>query len=277
MKFSSLKITAFLTIMVVGLLTSCEIGVFNIDPISEREEEFLFQTEKTFCKSDPENEISSKSFEYDLNGNVIETITSYKGVLDKKSASTFNNNNQQLTDSLFYFRVNGWVYEYSNQYTYSRNLLNEILKYDSDGRNTHKTVYKYNGKKPKYEEFYYYKGDQWQFQYAHGFEFDKHGNLTKKSSYQTEEKDKVYDQFIYKYKNGKLVEEKRIIRTGETSYIKTFTYTAEGLPDETKKDGNVIERNFYEQGKLMEKHTFYFGIDPGFSICYGNVIYRYSY
>ncbi len=54
MKFPNLKITAFLTIIIVVLLTSCEIEDFNIDPISERNEEFLFQTEKTFCKNDPE-------------------------------------------------------------------------------------------------------------------------------------------------------------------------------------------------------------------------------
>lgn len=277
MKFSNLKITAFLTISVVVLFTSCETGDFNLDLISERNEESLFQTEKIFCKSDPENEILSKSFKYDSNGNTIETITFFNDTPDSKSTGSFNESNQRLTDSTFYFSENNWKYGYSNQYIYLGNQLTEIQKYDAYGKNTHKTVYKYNGTKPKFEEFYYYYGNQWQFQYAHGFEFDNNGNLTKKSSYQSIEKDEVYDQFIYKYKNGRLVEEKRIIRTGATGYIKTFSYTTDGFPDETIQDGNVIEKNFYEEGKLIEKHTFYFGIDPGFSACYGNYIYRYSY
>lgn len=277
MKLSNLKITAFPTISVVVLLTSCEIGDFNIDPISERNEEFLFQTEKIFCKNDPENEIMSKSFKYDNNDNIIETITFFKDTPDTKSTGSFNECNQRLTDSTFYFNENNWKYVNSNQIIYSGNQLKEIKKYDADGKNTHKIVYKYNGPKPKYEEFYYYYGDHWQFQYAHGFEFDRNGNLLKKSSYQSEQKDEVYDQLIYKYKNGILIEEKRIIRTGATSYIKTFSYTPDGLPDETIQDGNVIEKNFYEEGNLIEKHTFYFGIDPGFSACNGNFIYRYSY
>ncbi len=277
MKFPNLKITAFSTILVVVLFTSCEIEDFNIDPISERNEEFLFQTEKTFCKSDPENEIMSKSFKYDSNGNIIETITFFKDTPDTKSKGSFNESNQRLTDSTFYYNENSWKYENSNQYIYSGTQLKEIQKYDADGKNTHKIVYEYNGTKPKYEEFYYYYGNQWQFQYAHGFEFDRNEDLLKKSSYQTEEKDEVYDQLIYKYKNGILIEEKRIIRTGATSYIKTFSYTPDGFPDETIQDGNVIEKNFYKEGKLIEKHIFYFGIDPGFSACNGNFIYRYSY
>ncbi|MBK6283190.1 MAG: hypothetical protein IPF54_11540 [Draconibacterium sp.] len=277
MKFPNLKITAFPTISVVVLLTSCEIGDFNIDPISERNEEFLFQTEKIFCKNDPENEIMSKSFKYDNNDNIIEAITFSNETPDTKSTGSFNESYQRLTDSTFYYIENGWKYVNSNQYIYSGNQLKEIQKYDADGKNTHKIVYKYNGTKPKYEEFYYNYGDKWEFQYAHGFEFDRNGDLLKKSSYQTEEKDEVYDKLIYKYKNGILVEEKRIIRTGATSYIKTFSYTTDGFPDETIQDGNVIEKNFYEDGKLIERHTFYFGIDPGFSACNGNFIYRYSY
>ncbi|MBK6285582.1 MAG: hypothetical protein IPF54_25560 [Draconibacterium sp.] len=53
------------------------------------------------------------------------------------------------------------------------------------------------------------------------------------------------------------MEEKRIIRTGATSYIKTFSYTTDGCPDETIQDGNVIEKNFYEEGKLIENKLLF--------------------
>jgi len=67
--------------------------------------------------------------------------------------------------------------------------------------------------------------------------------LIKRESYQTEKKDKVYDTLLYTYYANKLVEEKRIIQTGETSYILKFTYTVEGLPFETIQDKKKDELN----------------------------------
>lgn len=147
MKSLTLKNIGILAILIVIILSSCEVDEFSIYPPFDNREEFQFQTEQTFCKSDPGNEISTKSFKYDKNGNIIETTTFYKENPDSKSTNTFNNNNQKLSDSTFFYGENGWKYEYSNQYKYSRNLLIEILKYDSDGINTHKTVYTYNGTK----------------------------------------------------------------------------------------------------------------------------------
>ncbi len=122
------------------------------------------------------------------------------------------------------------------------NQLKEIQKYDADGKNTHKIVYKYNGTKPKYEEFYYNYGDKWEFQYAHSFEFDRNGNLIKKSSYQTEEKDEVYDKLIFKYKKQHISGRKEDNRTGNQLQFKTFTYTTDGFWIETIQDGNVREK-----------------------------------
>ncbi|MBK6285583.1 MAG: hypothetical protein IPF54_25565 [Draconibacterium sp.] len=120
------------------LLTSCEIEDFKIDPISERNEEFLFQTEKIFCKNDPENEIMSKSYKYDSNDNIIETITFFNDTPDTKSTGSFNESNQRLTDSTFYFSENNWKYGNSNQYIYS----GEPIKGDSELRCRRKSTHK---------------------------------------------------------------------------------------------------------------------------------------
>lgn len=107
--------------------------------------------------------------------------------------------------------------------------------------------------------------------------FDEQGNFRhKKGSFQDEAKENVYDTFVYAYKNGKLHEKKRIIITGKTSYVKKFFYTAKGFIDEITQDGKVAEKKFYELGRITEKHTFYYGIDPGFSPCGGNFIYKYK-
>jgi hypothetical protein len=43
------------------------------------------------------------------------------------------------------------------------------------------------------------------------------------------------------------------------------------------EENNIIEENDYIDNRLNEKRTYYFGIDPGYDVCYGNYIYRYEY
>jgi hypothetical protein len=277
MNLQDFKITVILAILFGIFHTSCEHYAYYPPLVFDENEGFQFKKEQAFCKSNPGNEIWSKTFIHDEKGNITEEITFSDGSPNFKTTRTFNGNNQQLTDSIFNFNSGKWQLQNSNKFIYNRNLLSETLKYGADGKNTHKTTYSYQGNELRWEEFWYYSENKWKFQYAHSFDFNNNRKLVKKESYQTEKKDKVYDTFIYTYFNNKLVEEKRIIQTGTTSYVLKFTYTSNGLPDETIQDGNVIEKNFYDDNKLVEKHTFYFGIDPGFSQCNGNLIYKYSY
>ena len=277
MKLSDLKITSILAILCLTWFSSCKQNEFDTSLIFDEQENFRYKKETAFCQRNPEQEISSKAFFYDNNGNVIKEVISYSGIPEIINKREFNESSQQLTDSTFYYRSGEWEYQNSTRYIYSRNLLSEKQRYKSDGKLSHKTLYKYIGSKLRWEEFWYFNNNEWKFQYAHGFEFDRSGRLVKKESFQDEAKENVYDTFVYAYKNGRLNEEKRIILTGKTSYVKKYFYTPNGFIDEITKDGNVVEKNFYELGRLIEKHTFYYGIDPGFSPCGGNFIYKYEY
>lgn len=277
MNLQDFKITVILAILLGIFQPSCQWNEFDESLIFDHPDEFQYQKETAFCKKNPEKEIWSKTFTRDNTGNIIEETTFINGLPDLKITSGFNSNNQKQTDSTFYNSGGNWIIQYSHQYIYQRNRLTEILRYEPVEIKSHKTTYKYDGDKPRWEEFWYYSENKWKFQYAHSFDFNSNGKLVKKESFQTEKKDKVYDTFIYTYYNNKLVEEKRIIQTGATSYVLKFTYTSYGFPDETIQDGNVIEKNYYSDGRLTEKHTFYFGIDPGFSQCNGNLIYKYGY
>jgi hypothetical protein len=259
------------------LYTSCQWNEFDESLIFDLPGKFQYQKETAFCQSNPDKEIWSKTFIRDKAGNVIEETTFNNGLPDLKKTWVFNSNNQKENDSTFYNSDGNWIFQYSHEYIYQRNRLTEIIRYEPGDIMSHKTTYKYDGNNPRWEEFWYFSNNEWKFQYAHGFEFNNNGKLVKKESYQTEKKDKVYDTFIYKYFNNKLVEEKRIIQTGIVSYVSKFTYTSNGFPDETIQNGNVIEKNYYSDGRLTEKHTFYFGIDPGFSQSNGNLIYKYEY
>ena len=271
------KIKPILAIQVILFLTACGIHDFDTDLIFPQQNGFDYQTEEAFCQSDPNSSVWLKLFNRDADGNITGETTLVNDLPEMKITRQFSDNGQQVNDSAYYYVSGNWVLQYSHKYVYERNRITEIQRFESDGTISHKTIYKYNGDKPRWEEFWYFSNEEWNFQYAHGFEFNSNGQLVKKESFQTVEKDNVYDTFLYEYKNGKLVEEKRVIITGETSYVIKYFYNHDGTPDKTIKDGNVIEKNFYENGKLSEKHTFYFGIDPGFSQCLGNYIYQYNY
>jgi hypothetical protein len=278
MTLRGLKITSILAILSIIWLSSCQRDEFDTSLIFDEQGNFRYKKESAFCQRNPEKEFSTKTFSYDKNGNVIQELIAYNGIQEVKKKQEFNGQNQLMTDSTFYYRSGEWQYQNATHYIYSRNLLSEKQRYNSDGTFSHKTVYNYTGSKLRWEEFWYFNNNEWKFQYAHGFEFDRSGRLVKKESFQDETKENVYDTFVYSYKNGRLHEEKRIIRTGKTSYVKKYFYTAKGFIDEITQDGNVVEKNFYELNRLTEKHTFYYGIDPGYYYpCGGNIIYKYEY
>jgi hypothetical protein len=277
MKLSGFKITSILANLFIIWLSSCRHNEFDTSLIFDEQGNFLYKKERAFCQRNPEKEISLKTFTYNKNGNVVQEIIAYNRIQEVKKKQEFNGNNQPLSDSTFYYRSGEWQYQNSTRYDYSRNLLSEKQRYNSDGAFSHKTLYKYTGSKLRWEESWYFNNNVWKFQYAHGFEFDRSGRLVKKESFQDEAKENVYDTFVYSYKNGRLYEEKRIIKTGKTSFVKKYFYTTKGFIDEITKDGKVVEKNFYELDRLIEKQTFYYGIDPGFSPCSGNFIYKYEY
>lgn len=277
MKISDLKITSISAILCLTWLTSCQQDEFDTSLIFNEQGKFHYKKERAYCQRNPEKEFSTKTFSYDNNGNVVQVITAFNGIQEVKKKQEFNGFNQLMTDSTFYYRSGEWKYQNSTRYIYSRNLLSEKQRYNSDRTFSHKTLYKYTGSKLRWEEFWYFNNNEWKFKYAHGFEFDRNGKLVKKESFQDEAKENVYDTFVYSYKKGRLHEEKRIIRTGKTSFVKKYFYTAKGFIDEITEDGKVVEKNFYELDRLTEKHTFYYGIDPGFSPCGGNIIFKYEY
>lgn len=276
MKNLTFKFTAIFLILFVFLFHSCS-DDFNVDVLyPDAEGNFLYIKEKMYCSRTPDEEFKSISFKYDENNNVVEEITYFNNRPDKKISSTFANNLRQL-DSTFYFRDNQWEWVHGYEYKYTKDKLAEKRRLKANGNNSHKVLYSYNNSKLEWEEFYYFNNNAWEYQYGHKYKYYKRDQVVKRESYTSEAKDKVYDTFVYTYNNGKIREEKRIIQTGETSYIKKYYYTRNNLLDYIEKDENIIQQNFYEVGKLVEKHTFYFGIDPCFSPCCGSSVYKYQY
>ncbi len=74
-----------------------------------------------------------------------------------------------------------------------------------------------------------------------------------------------------------MIEEKKETKVGGLIYLKTYEYDSQGRLVKIQDEENTIEENDYVDNELIEKRTYYFGIDPGFDVCYGNYIYRYEY
>ncbi|MDX5584433.1 MAG: hypothetical protein QNK20_05800 [Aureibaculum sp.] len=81
----------------------------------------------------------------------------------------------------------------------------------------------------------------------------------------------------YKYSGSLLIEEKKETKVGGLIYLKAYKYDSQNRLIKIFDRENIIEENDYIDNKLIEKRTYYFGIDPGFDICYGNYIFKYEY
>ena len=224
MNLKHLKITVILLILFGLFHSSCQLNEFDSSIIFEEFSQTEYNQEAVYCQSNPGNEIGKRTFERDAAGNIIRETNYSDDFPYRKITRTFSKGSQ-LNDSTFYYNKGNWFYEYSSKYLYERSNLTEIQRFNQDGTISHKTVYKYKNDKPLWEEFWYFSNNEWKFQYAHRFEFNRNGKLTKKESFQTEQKDKVYDTVLYTYYSNKLIEEKRITQTGATSYVSKFTYT----------------------------------------------------
>jgi|WetSurMetagenome_2_1015567.scaffolds.fasta_scaffold175328_2 hypothetical protein len=276
MYISRLKITGILSIAILVLISSCE-REYDYSLIFDESYPEQLKKEVCYCGKEPDKEVSFKEYSFNIKGELILVIQNMYGSNQSKTQSFYNQSGGKSTDSIFYYSEGAWIIDQVYKYSYNKDLLLEKIRKNQMGEETHKTLYTYRGTMPEWEEFYYFKDNEWDFQYAHKFEFNRNGLLVKKSSYTTTEKDKVYDYFTYSYKNGKLSEEERILQTGKVSYHKDYFYNKDGMLDYVVQDGNIIEKNTFENSRLVEKQTWYYGIDPCFSQCCGNFICKYEY
>lgn len=276
MHFSKLKITGILSIIILALLSSCE-KEYDYSLIFDESYPEQIKKEVCYCGKEPDNEIGSTEYQYDNNGNLILITSRIDEWNPTKIISSFNYSGLKLTDTIFYSVGDIWKISHIYEYNYMGSLLSKKIVKSETGEETSKTVYIYHQTKPEWEEYYYFNDGSWEFRHAIKFDFNKNRQLAKKSYYGAIEKDKVSEYYTYSYKNGKLWTEERILRTGNIGYHKEYFYNNDGTLDHVVQDENIVEENSYENGKLIEKHTWYYGIDPCFSLCCGNIIYRYEY
>ncbi len=83
--------------------------------------------------------------------------------------------------------------------------------------------------------------------------------------------------YYYRYSGDLKTEEEKETVAGKNIYLRFFEYDSMKRLVRIAEDENTIEENFYTDNKLIERKTYYFGIDPGYDPCYGNYIYKFEY
>jgi hypothetical protein len=79
----------------------------------------------------------------------------------------------------------------------------------------------------------------------------------------------------YEYSGHRLTKEIHHNRNRKTEI--TYEFNDIGLLLIKREEGNVIIKNIYNNGRLVERWDYYFGIDPGYYPCHSQYISKYEY
>ncbi|WP_439489660.1 hypothetical protein [Algoriphagus sp.] len=222
-----------------------------------------------FCQRAPNDTLRKVSYEYSDNNLMAETTFNNGEILDKTTFEYHSDNqlvletyvtNSQMTKKSF-------IYNELNQLI---NIKYRFTDYNTDGQ----IVSESESEAPReYQNNQLVK--EWESWGGFSTYEYKDGKVITKIDYTKNGEEHHFT--YYKYSGDLLIEEKKETRVGGLMYLKTYTYDSQNRLIQIRDRENIIEENDYNGKKLIERRTYYFGIDPGFDICYGNYIYRYEY
>lgn len=222
-----------------------------------------------FCQASIDDTLRIVEYEYDNDKLITETSTQ-NGDVYSETTFEYNSDNQIISEIyLTDWRKTEKIYVY-NENNQLINILYKFTNYDTDGQITNES----ESEAPReYENNQLVK--EWESWGGFNTYEYKDGKIVTKIDY-TKNGEKHHFTY-YKYSGDLLIEEKKETKVGGLMYLKTYTYDSQNRLIQIRDGDNVIEENDFLDKRLIEKRTYYFGIDPGFDVCYGNYIYRYEY
>jgi len=222
-----------------------------------------------FCQASKDDTLSLVQYEYE-DDNLIKETSLQNGEVQSEKTFEYNSENQvvstiyltdwQKIEMTYFYNENGQLI----------NILYKFTNFDADGQIASESEseasreYENNQLVKEWEHWggfstYEYSGDK----------------VVKKIDYT---KNGVKHHITtYKYSGDLLKTEKKETEAGSIIYLKTYKYDSQNRLVQIQDGANIVEENDYTDNKLIEKRTYYFGIDPGFDFCFGNYIYRYEY
>lgn len=228
-----------------------------------------------YCQSSPHDIAWRIEYEYDHNNLVTETRLS-NGAVRRKKSFEYDSDGRITEETL----------EFSNTKTkksYIYNDFNQLIKvkrrsseYDADGQLIRESE---SEDTFEYENNHLVKELQsWGGVITYEY---KGGNLVKKTTFTKYGDAHHITTYEYEDEDGGEVDlltvEHKETAQGNTMYHKTFFYDSWNRLVTVKDGDDIIEEYVYDEEDLVLKKEFYFGIDPCYSPCCGNYLYRYEY
>ena len=222
-----------------------------------------------FCQNTPNDILRRVEYEYSNDILITETTRS-NGEIQSKITFEYNSDNQltlEIYETDWKKTEKTFIYNELNQLV---NIIYKFTDYDNNGQ----VIDESESEAPlEYEKNQLVK--EWMYWGGFNTYEYKDGKVVTKIDY-TKNGTKHHIT-RYKYSGELKIEERKETAVASMIYKLTFHYDSKNRLTKIIEDENIIEENDYNENKLAEKRTYYFGIDPGFDVCYGNYIYRYEY
>lgn len=252
--------------VLVGVLLSCsEPDEIPIKTLGNLEQP---QAMNIYCQKSPGKIFQRFEYEYEnnklklvvnLKDDVIYSETTYEYDSDVLKKETF--------DSDFTFSEKFYVYNDKDQLV---NVIYNVKSYNAEG--DLESDEKFEAPLEYENDLLVKKWELWGAYYIYEYE---DGKIV--TEYFYSQSGNLWHVIHKKYKNDLILEEKIVNARGDILSVRKFSYDKEQRLINITSEGNTVEEYIYMENRLMEKKTFYYGIDPGFDPCYGNYLYKYEY
>lgn len=222
-----------------------------------------------FCSINLQDTINILKMEY--SGNQLKSKTSYiNNVLVSKTYFEYNSNNMIVLET-----TNGLMEVWEKRYNYNNInqlvLIKEtIINLDSNG--LIQTKSEGESSKEYLNNLLTKEKDYWGTWRTFEYENQK---LVKKIDYTPD--GQQHHITTYSYQGNLLSIEKKQTVHGSLIYEKKYLYDSQNRVLKILDQNSIIEENLYLGSELLEKKIYYHGIDPGYFMCNGNYVYKFSY
>jgi hypothetical protein len=262
-----MKILKFFFLANIILLTNCSSPIGWVDaPTLEKPIKMA-----TFCQSNPNESFVYVEYTYN-NGLLVLEEKIDRDEFITTTVYTYNANSQLDTKT----ETSTWQNNVTTHHYNEKDQLISIdfsrINYDNDGNinseNNSTATFEYEN------DLLVKKTEDWGG--FRTYEYDAKKRLIKENVfYKTGEK---HSTVHYSY-NGNLKTEEWAESdvAGTEIYRQYFQYNSNNLLKKVVENDKAIEEYVYNGNKLLEKRETYYGIDPGYSACSGNYIYKYEY
>lgn len=222
-----------------------------------------------FCQNTPNETLRRVEYGYS-NDKLITETTFSNGEIQSKTTFEYNSDNQlalEINETDWKKTEKTFIY---NELKQLINIIYKFTDYDNNGQVIEESE---NEAPLEYENNQLVK--EWAYWGGFNTYEYKDGKVITKIDYT--KNGAKHHITRYKYSGELKIEERKETAAASMIYKRTFHYDSKNRLTKIIEDENIIEENDYYENKLTEKRTYYFGIDPGFDVCYGNYIYRYEY